>query len=209
MQNELSKLARKQIAMMSKLKAEFSTIKDAAAQKEAELIASDAERDAVKKAKTVRQNAQAREIRLEDMSELWKDYTATMQSFKDEQMQSIGVYEIDKFARLVRSLHSESEIPYFGKVNTHDNFIAAFAMMRAHKVLHVSCKELQRELGHSTERQANGIRSMLTASKLFVVQRMTSAKDWTIKFNPDHALASKLAKLYSFDDLLQSAQIDA
>ena len=208
MQNEVSKLARKQIAMMSKLKTEFATIKDTAAQKEAELIASDAEKDAVKKAKTVRQNAQAREIRLDDMSDLWKSYAETMQHFKDEQMQSIGVYEIDKFARLVASLHSESEIPYFGKVKTDDNFVAAFALMKAHKVLHVSCGELQRELDHASERQANGIRSVLTASKLFVVQRITSAKDWTIKFNPDHALASKLAKIYSFDDLL-SVQIDA
>lgn len=202
---ELNALVRKQQKMLATLGANFANIKETAEAKEAELIASGAQADAVKKAKTVKQNAQAREIRLSDMSELWKSAADVMQSFADENVQSIGVYEIDKFSRLVGSLKSEIAIPYAGKVATDDNFIAAFALMKAHGVAHVSCKELQRELGHATSRQANGIRLMLCGSKLFEKQRFENMNDWTIKFNESHALADKLAKIYA----IPSKQVQA
>lgn len=193
---QLEQLARKMQKNLTKARENFVAIKDAAEAQESELIAASADVGAIAKAKRTKQNANAREIRLADMTEQWKSAPEIMQAFADENVQSIGVYEIDKFSRLVGSLKSGQAIPYVGKVATDDNFVAAFAMMKARGVPHVSCKELQRELGHATSRQANGIRLMLIGCKLFEKQRFENMNDWTIKFNESHALADKLATIY-------------
>lgn len=156
------------------------------------------------KIKLAMQGLKARASRCESLASLTDSELIALQRMDIDlsDVHTIGVYEQDKAHVIFRALLAKTKIvPTKGgkKGETDANTSFVFEFMKAKGVKSVNSGTLKRELQHSTFRQANGIRAVLTKLGIAFISEKDSAENWTIKLNTESKATQVLCSAYGIN----------